>query len=72
MMAAVPSAPGLGAGAERGGPMAIAVLGGLTLSTVLSLLVVPSFYLVADRIKARLGGKKAPPVVSRSAEQASP
>jgi hypothetical protein len=52
--------------------MAIAVLGGLTLSTVLSLLVVPSFYLVADRIKARLGGKKAPPVVSRSAEQASP
>ena len=29
--------------------MAIAVLGGLTLSTLLSLLVVPSFYVVADR-----------------------
>jgi hydrophobe/amphiphile efflux-1 (HAE1) family protein len=62
MMAAVPSALGLGAGAETRGPMAIAVLGGLTLSTLLSLLVVPSFYVVADRIKQRIG-KKAPPVL---------
>jgi Cu/Ag efflux pump CusA len=45
--------------------MAIAVLGGLTLSTLLSLLVVPSFYVVADRVKQRLGGKKAPSVVSQ-------
>jgi multidrug efflux pump subunit AcrB len=60
MMAAVPSALGLGAGAETRGPMAIAVLGGLTLSTMLSLLVVPSFYVVADRIKQRFGGKKRP------------
>ena len=29
-------------------------LGGLTLSTALSLLVVPAFYLVTDRMKARL------------------
>jgi hydrophobe/amphiphile efflux-1 (HAE1) family protein len=56
MMAAVPSALGLGAGSETRGPMAIAVLGGLTLSTALSLVVVPSFYLVADRIKTRLFG----------------
>jgi hydrophobe/amphiphile efflux-1 (HAE1) family protein len=54
MMAAVPSALGLGAGSETRGPMAIAVLGGLTLSTALSLLVVPAFYLVADRAKARI------------------
>ncbi|MEI7892385.1 MAG: efflux RND transporter permease subunit [Myxococcales bacterium] len=59
MMAAVPSALGLGAGSETRGPMALAVLGGLAVSTVLSLLVVPAFYLVADRIKARLVGKKA-------------
>src|SRR5262249_5569984 len=56
MMAAVPSALGLGAGAETRGPMAIAVLGGLTLSTRLSLLVVPAFYVVADAAKARLFG----------------
>ncbi|HVW30203.1 MAG TPA: efflux RND transporter permease subunit [Polyangiaceae bacterium] len=58
MMAAVPSALGLGAGAETRGPMAIAVLGGLTLSTLLSLLVVPSFYVVASRLKDRVAGKK--------------
>ena len=34
--------------------MAMAVLGGLSVSTVLSLLVVPAFYVVADRMKARL------------------
>ena len=59
MMAAVPSALGLGAGSETRGPMAIAVLSGLVLSTGLSLLVVPAFYLVADRMKARLMGRRA-------------
>jgi multidrug efflux pump subunit AcrB len=54
MMAAVPSSLGLGAGAETRGPMAIAVLGGLTLSTALSLLVVPAFYVVAAKIRDRL------------------
>jgi hydrophobe/amphiphile efflux-1 (HAE1) family protein len=58
MMAAVPSALGLGAGAETRGPMAIAVLGGLTLSTLLSLLVVPSFYVVASRLRDRVSKKK--------------
>jgi len=51
MMAAVPSALGLGPGAETRGPMADAVIGGLVLSTVLSLLVVPAFYVVVDRSK---------------------
>jgi hydrophobe/amphiphile efflux-1 (HAE1) family protein len=59
MMAAVPSALGLGAGAETRGPMAIAVLGGLTLSTMLSLLVVPSFHLVASRLQGRFSRKNA-------------
>ena len=62
MMAAVPSALGLGAGSETRGPMAIAVLGGLTLSTLLSLLVVPAFYVVSDRIKGRITGKSTLPV----------
>jgi multidrug efflux pump len=54
MMAAVPAALALGAGSETRQPMAIAVLGGLSVSTVLSLLVVPAFYVVADRARARL------------------
>jgi multidrug efflux pump subunit AcrB len=49
MMAAVPSAMGLGPGAETRGPMADAIIGGLILSTVLSLFVVPAFYVIADR-----------------------
>ncbi len=48
MMAALPSALGIGPGAEVRQPMAIAVVGGLVVSTVLSLLVVPAFYLCAD------------------------
>ena len=51
--------------------MAIAVLGGLTLSTFLSLLVVPSFYVVADRIKQRLGGKRTPAIMPGHAPEAS-
>lgn len=55
MMAAVPAALSLGAGSETRAPMSVAVLGGLSVSTVLSLLVVPAFYVVADRVKTRLG-----------------
>ncbi|HEX8792623.1 MAG TPA: efflux RND transporter permease subunit, partial [Polyangiaceae bacterium] len=53
MMAAVPSALGLGPGKETRGPMADAVIGGLILSTALSLLVVPAFYVVADRLQRK-------------------
>ncbi len=52
MMGAVPAALGLGPGAETRGPMAITILGGLALSTMLSLLVVPAFYLVTDRLRS--------------------
>jgi multidrug efflux pump subunit AcrB len=57
LMAAVPSAMGLGPGSETRGPMADAVIGGLILSTALSLLVVPAFYVVADRLRSK---KKEP------------
>ncbi len=56
MMAAVPSALGIGPGKETRGPMADAVIGGLVLSTALSLLLVPAFYVLADKLK---GKKKA-------------
>lgn len=65
LMAAVPSAMGLGPGAETRGPMADAIIGGLLLSTVLSLFVVPAFYVVIDDINQKLrfrnrGGRAAP------------
>jgi multidrug efflux pump subunit AcrB len=65
MMAAVPSALGLGPGAETRGPMAIGIIGGLILSTILSLFVVPAFYLLTDRAKQWLARRKrsAPVVV---------
>ncbi|HEY2514756.1 MAG TPA: efflux RND transporter permease subunit [Polyangiaceae bacterium] len=59
MMSAIPSAMGFGPGSETRAPMADAVLGGLILSTALSLLVVPAFYVVADGIKQRLAGRAA-------------
>lgn len=59
MMAAIPAALGLGAGSETRAPMAVAVIGGLIVSTALSLLVVPAFYLVAVRTKERLTARRA-------------
>jgi multidrug efflux pump subunit AcrB len=56
LMAAIPPAMALGEGSEVRAPMAMAVIGGLTVSTALSLLVVPAFYVIADRLKARWEG----------------
>ena len=50
MAAAVPAALALGPGSEVREPMAVAVIGGVLVSTALSLLVVPAFYVVADRL----------------------
>jgi hydrophobe/amphiphile efflux-1 (HAE1) family protein len=61
MMAAVPPILGLGPGTETRSPMAAAVLGGLTVSTVLSLLVVPAFYVVSDRLRSKIIKPKAKP-----------
>ncbi len=60
MMAAVPSALGLGPGAETRGPMADAIIGGLILSTLLSLFVVPAFYVISDRAKQWLANLRRP------------
>ncbi|PWB66338.1 MAG: ABC transporter permease [Bradyrhizobiaceae bacterium] len=46
----VPSALALGAGGEFRSPMAIAVIGGLIASTVLSLLFVPAFFTIMDDV----------------------
>ncbi|HLK99694.1 MAG TPA: efflux RND transporter permease subunit [Myxococcaceae bacterium] len=66
MMAAVPAALALGAGSETRQPMAIAVLGGLSVSTVLSLLVVPAFYIVVERVFPSSQPTKAGPKVDQA------
>jgi len=50
LMAAIPPALGIGPGSEIRMPMAIAVIGGLVVATALSLIVVPSFYVIADKL----------------------
>ncbi|MFN7103043.1 MAG: efflux RND transporter permease subunit [Pseudorhizobium sp.] len=55
----LPSALGVGEGGSFRAPMAIAVIGGIIVSTVLSLIVVPAFFLIMDdisRLLARLFG----------------
>ena len=59
----VPLALGIGEGAELQAPMAIVVIGGLTLSTVLTLVFVPVLYMVFENIsssfKSKIKGKYA-------------
>jgi hydrophobe/amphiphile efflux-1 (HAE1) family protein len=64
ILAAVPLALALGPGGEIRAPMAIAVIGGIAVSTVLSLVVVPAFYVIADRLSTRL--RRAPKVTAPS------
>ena len=81
----LPSALGVGEGGSFRAPMAIAVIGGIIVSTVLSLIVVPAFFLIMDdvsrllaRIFGGMFGKKeeedaafSSEVLSRHAQEAS-
>jgi multidrug efflux pump subunit AcrB len=51
----LPSAMGVGEGGSFRAPMAIAVIGGIIVSTVLSLVVVPSFFLIMDDVSRFFG-----------------
>lgn len=51
--AAIPSATARGAGSETMRPMAICLIGGVLVSTALTLFVVPAVYLLMDRFKKR-------------------
>jgi hydrophobic/amphiphilic exporter-1 (mainly G- bacteria), HAE1 family len=54
ILALLPAALGLGAGAETNGPLAIAVIGGMVSSTLLTLIVVPAVYSLATHGQQRL------------------
>jgi len=51
--AAIPPALGIGPGAETRIPMALVVIGGVLLSTLLTLLVVPCAYSLLSRFESR-------------------
>ncbi|MBR7800678.1 efflux RND transporter permease subunit [Undibacterium fentianense] len=59
----IPVALGLGEGGEFYRPLAIAIIGGTITSTILTLLVVPSFYdsieIARDRMMAKMGRRAA-------------
>jgi hydrophobe/amphiphile efflux-1 (HAE1) family protein len=55
-VAAIPAALATGPGGELRQPMAVAVIGGVVLSTFLTLLVVPALYKVLDHVPGRRRG----------------
>ena len=59
ILALLPAALGLGAGADTNGPMAIAVIGGMVSSTLLTLVVVPAVYSLVEQGLRRLRGRLA-------------
>jgi HAE1 family hydrophobic/amphiphilic exporter-1 len=50
----VPVAAAMSAGGEQRAPMAMAVIGGLVTSTLLTLVVIPSTYMLLDRLTDKL------------------
>jgi multidrug efflux pump subunit AcrB len=68
----LPSALGVGEGGAFRAPMAIAVIGGIIVSTVLSLVVVPSMYLVMDDLARLFGWVLGRFVGKKEAEPESP
>jgi multidrug efflux pump subunit AcrB len=61
----VPSALGIGAGGEFRSPMAIAVIGGLVVSTFLSLLFVPAVFAIIDDLRLFLRNFRPRVILSR-------
>ncbi len=52
---AVPAALGLGPGAETRAPMARGIIGGIVLSTLVTLVLVPVFYVLIERLRGASG-----------------
>jgi multidrug efflux pump subunit AcrB len=59
----IPMALGLGEGAEANASLAIAVIGGLTVSTFLTLVFVPTLYFMAENWRAKRGGAQKSHIV---------
>ena len=68
ILGASPIAFGGGAGAETRNPLGIVVVGGLALSTVLTLFVVPIVYVLMDRLCLKLTGHSSAAGLKRAKE----
>ncbi len=64
----LPSALGVGEGGAFRAPMATAVIGGIIVSTVLSLVIVPSFYLIMDDLSS-LFSKLITPLIGKKEQE---
>lgn len=62
ILALMPAASGLGAGADTVGPLAVAVIGGMISSTLLALVVVPVVYSLIERGLERRARRAAAPL----------
>ncbi|MGL5766592.1 MAG: efflux RND transporter permease subunit [Sarcina sp.] len=58
IMGLIPMAIGLGKGAELQLPLALTVIGGLLVSTILTLLIIPVIYAILDGTRAKFSRKK--------------
>jgi HAE1 family hydrophobic/amphiphilic exporter-1 len=76
ILALLPMALGLSkAGVFIAGPLAIVVIGGLTTSTILTLLLVPTLYVIVEDVRGRFGRRRtmspAPPARGEDLETRS-
>jgi HAE1 family hydrophobic/amphiphilic exporter-1 len=71
MAGMLPTALGIGTGSEFRQPMAVAVIGGLITSTVLSLVLVPVVYEIVDDVERWLTPKLSRMTTPREAEKAT-
>ena len=60
----LPSALGIGPGAETRAPMGVATAAGMFTSMMLTLLIVPVFYLGLEKIRTRIQARRAPAPVA--------
>jgi HAE1 family hydrophobic/amphiphilic exporter-1 len=59
ILAMLPAAFGVGAGSDTNGPLAVAVIGGMVSSTLLTLVVVPVVYSLVENGVLRLRARRA-------------
>ncbi len=68
ILGAVPIAFASGAGAETRNPMGLVVVGGLSIATVMTLFVIPIFYVLVDRLCVRFTGRSSAHGLKRADE----
>ena len=62
-------AMGIGRGADLRAPLAVAVIGGLIVATLLTLIVVPVVYSLVEEVKNRLVGVAASTLIPEVAKE---